>query len=132
VSASEKLLDSLHTRVDDLLIDLNQNLTTGLLSVQLPSAPLHLTREADISTPTPQVALNSLKMQLSTEKVIVNVQQVLRLITEIRGIALVHDQAGIQDESKHRFDATKDNNRHEIIQLTQRYSELENLEEQAH
>ena len=51
--------------------------------------------------------LNNLKMQLSTEKVIMNVHDMLQLIQKIRAKVMLHDQMQIKVESKNVQDATR-------------------------
>ena len=46
-------------------------------------------------------------MQLSTEKVIMNVHDMLQLIQKIRAKVMLHDQMQIKVESKNVQDATR-------------------------
>lgn len=51
-----------------------------------------------------------MKLQLSTEKVIMNVSEVMQVIREIRAQVMLHDQGPIKDESKALQDATRNIN----------------------
>ena len=68
---NQKLQEDMHAKVDELVIDLNQNLRDGLLCLSLPAPSTNVTISPH--DPSPQAQLNNLKMQLSTEKVVMNV-----------------------------------------------------------
>jgi hypothetical protein len=87
---NQKLLEDMHAKVDELVIDLNQNLRDGLLCLSLPGPSTNVTIAPH--EPSPQAQLNNLKMQLSTEKVVMNVHEMLQLIREIRAQVMLHDQ----------------------------------------
>lgn len=70
-------------------------------------------------------------MQLYTEKIIVNVSQLLRLIKEIRAQVLVNDYVDIKRETKSKVDEVKRENEHAMVRLADQYREALRLEEQA-
>ena len=85
------ILESLHSNVDKLIIELNQNIRDGLVCTQLPKSTLNVTRTPQWDKASPQVQLNNIKMHINTEKVISNISSMLQLIKEIRAQALIHD-----------------------------------------
>ena len=72
-----------------------------------------------------------MKLQVSNEKVIVNVQQILGLIKEVRALTLMHDDVQLRQESKVRSDEVRRVNKHEMNSLAERISEAETLREEV-
>jgi hypothetical protein len=81
--------------------------------------------------PSPLAQVQALKMQVSNEKVIVGIQQMLNLIKQIRSLTLVHEVSAIRQESKTRSDDLRNHNRHEMISLSEKITEIDILIEDA-
>jgi len=81
--------------------------------------------------PSPLAQVQALKMQVSNEKVIVGIQQMLNLIKQIRSLTLVHEVSAIRQEGKTRSDDLRNHNRHEMISLSEKITEIDILIEDA-
>ena len=126
-----KHLEAMHDEVDSLSIDLALNVKEALLSLKVPEAPHYQTRDPQGNMPSPLAQVQALKMQVSNEKVIVSIQQMLNLIKQIRSLALLHDVQAIRYESKDRSDEVRNHNRHEMISFAERITEVDTLIEEA-
>lgn len=73
----------------------------------------------------------SIRMQIQTEKAIINVSRMLKLIREVRGQVLLHDCDDIKKETKERTDNVKRENEAVIDRLKTRHTEAERIIEEA-
>jgi len=55
----------------------------------------------------------------------------LNLIKQIRSMALLHDVSAIRYESKERSDEIRNHNRHEMISLAEKITEVDSLIDEA-
>jgi hypothetical protein len=95
--------------------------------LKVPETPHHQTREPHGDMPSPLAQVQALKMQVSNEKVIVGIQQMLNLIKQIRSLTLVHEVSAIRQESKTRSDDLRNHNRHEMTSLSEKITEIDIL-----
>ena len=82
-------------------------------------------------TATSLALTKSIRMQIQTEKAIINVSRMLKLIREVRGQVLLHDCDDIKKETKERTDNVKRENEAVIDRLKTRHREAERIIEEA-
>ncbi len=86
----------------------------------------HQTREVD--GPSAEQLVQSMRMQMATEKVIVNVGQLLALIKDIRSQVLMHDYTEIKRETKANNEEVKRGNQIVMTRIWEKMREIERIE----
>ena len=80
---------ALHTRLDSIVMALNSNLKSFLEACRISEQPHnnHLHNENSVAP--------NLQMRLSTEKVLCNINELLKLIKELKTMVLLYDSSDI-------------------------------------
>lgn len=86
---NNQIKDELHNRLDSIVVSLNQNLRTFLQSVKIPEQNNITIYHQDANV------LNMLNMKLSTEKILININELLKLTRELKVLLLLYDYEDI-------------------------------------
>lgn len=81
--------------------------------------------------PTSSALIQTTRMQLYTEKVLVNISQLLKLIKEVRAEVLLYDFNDVKKDRKATIDSVKRENEATMISLGEKFREVEKLEQLA-
>eukprot|EP00347_Sterkiella_histriomuscorum_P015216 403357868 len=124
-----KMKAKLHRQVDEIVLSITQNLKAFLEATQLPdpssSNSIHTT-QVHLETSTNK----SLQMKLSTEKFLVNINELLKLIKEIKTLLLLYDSSDIILYSHNFNRVLKEANTQDTEEIVKKYKQADQLEQQ--